>query len=366
MTIKEMVKTRGLKWVFPRGNPKAPLWIIGEAPGADEEREGFAFVGSSGKEQNRMMEEAGLGDCYFTNPYKIRPPNNEMHRFEELGISKKLFEEDFLEELRTYKPSIIVTVGETPTKLLCPGTVPRRKTAGYIHNWMGSLIRSPFLAWDHYVIPNLHPAYILRNWGERVVAVLIYSKAKEELDWLRVNGSLQPLPIRRIKFKMTEDEIYEELASIQSGSKISFDIEMLRRRFPYTIAIATSPYKAFAFKLWGHNRGSNIFRRLDDVLTGCQLIGQNCTVFDCNWLNSIGFNCNINQVEDIMIRHHIRWPELRHRLAFTTMQYTREPYYKDDGRQWTMNDSIDTLLRYNGLDSCITYEVYLAQEKELR
>ena len=367
MTVQELVKSKGLKWVFPRGNPKSLVWIVGEAPGLDEEQLGFSFVGASGKEQNRMLEEVGLDPnrLYFTNPYKIKPPHNKMELFETLGIPKRLFEEDFLTELRQYQPRIIVTVGETPSQYLCPDTIPRKKSSGYIHNWMGSLLRSPFLGWDHYVIPNLHPAYILRDWSERVVAKLVYAKALEEENYFLRHGNLQSLPRREIKFKLSGEELLNELSLIKTGSQVSFDIEMLKRRFPYTISFAVSPYRAVAFKLWNHgNHGPRLLREMHRILSGCRLIGQNCTVFDIPWLDSCGFQCNVQETQDVMIRHHVRWPELKHRLAFTTMQYTREPYYKDDGKSWSAKDSINQLLLYNGKDACVTFEIFLEQEEE--
>jgi hypothetical protein len=133
------------------------------------------------------------------------------------------------------------------------------------------------------------------------------------------------------------------------------------------LSLATSPYKAIAFKLWGHPErlGRLIFRELDRIFSTLPLIGQNFLTFDANWLNSLGLNVNPANVDDTMVRHHVRWPELRHRLAFLTMQYTREPYYKEDGRRWTSKDPLDQLLLYNGKDACVDYEVFLAQEEEM-
>ena len=122
------------------------------------------------------------------------------------------------------------------------------------------------------------------------MAVLVYSKALEELQYLRLTAPCRPLPIRRIKNKLTSDEVLHELGNIKSGSTVSFDIETLRRRFPYTISFATSPSDAIAFKLWGHDNGPRILREVNRVLSTCRLIGQNCTVFDCNWLGAAALN----------------------------------------------------------------------------
>jgi hypothetical protein len=54
---------------------------------------------------------------------------------------------------------------------------------------------------------------------------------------------------------------------------------------------------------------------------------------------------------------------LSHKLQFMTRQYTREPYYKDDGHHWTLK-YMDKFRRYNCLDACVTREIYDAQELE--
>ena len=77
----------------------------------------------------------------------------------------------------------------------------------------------------------------------------------------------------------------------------------------------------------------------------------------------LGFRIDKTKVVDTMIRQHILWPELPKDLAFMSRQYTREPYYKDEGHGWNMKN-MTKLKRYNALDTTVTFEVYLAQEKE--
>ena len=66
-----------------------------------------------------------------------------------------------------------------------------------------------------------------------------------------------------------------------------------------------------------------------------------------------------------MVRHHVLWPELSHKLQFMVMQYTREPYFKDEGKNWDLRrESKRKLMVYNCKDAATTIEIYLGQEEE--
>src|SRR6266850_5640969 len=69
--------------VRPDGPIPARIMLVGEAPGAQEEAEGIPFVGESGKELNRMLQEAGItrSECFVTNVCRVRPPGNDINHF---------------------------------------------------------------------------------------------------------------------------------------------------------------------------------------------------------------------------------------------------------------------------------------------
>lgn len=383
--LKDMIRAKGLRFVGTRGNPNDRVCIIGEAPGAEEDQAGLPFVGSSGKELGRMLIEAGWKgewyehqrtrffqptDVWFTNVYPVRPPANEASRLPEYGIPTEIFEETFLEQLRTYRPRIIVAAGATALGALCPETRGRDGNAR-IGTFKGSLLKSSRLDWPHYVIPCPHPAFILRQWDERPVAVFCLERAREEWEYLQQYNELQPLPIRKMMLQPDADVLISTLTDYTHYKPtISVDIELLEG-MPAVYGIAISPFGAISFSILDYQTDAliKIWRLLNEVLKECPQIGQNYISFDCSWHEWLGMEPDLrifeSKTEDTLVMHHVLWPELPHKLEFLCMQYTREPYYKDEGKRWKPKDGIRKLMHYNSLDAAVTYEVWLAMRKEL-
>src|SRR6266436_4844413 len=358
--LKQLCKIKGLNYVGTRGPVGAPVCYVGEAPGADEDQAGVPFVGASGRLADRMLNEAGFNtqDVWFTNPYRTRPPNNEIERLEENGIPTKEYEDAFFEELEESQPTIIIATGATPLSLLCPATRSRKSDETPIGRWRGSLLTSPRLAWPHYVIPTYHPAFLLRDWTEKDTDVFILRKIYAELQyWKENNRVLQPLPQRDLIVEPSGQTVLDYLCEVlRDSNPVSIDIELLRRKIPYTISFARSPISAISICLWDYSGSvaNRIWRLVDEILRTKKQIGQNYTSFDCHWLYHLGFDVNAKLVDDTRIRHNILWPELSHKLEFLVMQYTREPFYKDEGRGWTLKDGKAQLMRYNCKDTACT------------
>jgi uracil-DNA glycosylase family 4 len=374
--LKQALTQKNLRYVGNKGNLNSKVVIIGEAPGKEEDRSGIPFVGYSGKLLDEMLLGAGFksNDYWITNAYKTRPPNNEIKRISELGIPLILFHDEFFSEIRTYKPTIIISCGRTPTNLLCPFTQPKafrgknpEDKEGF-GSWRGSLLTSPHFDWPHYVIPMYHPAFVLRNYSEKEVSCLIVQRSFEEYTYFNQNhGRLKPLPIRNLVVNPKFEVCYNFLRRcLCSPNAISIDIELLKRKVPYTISFAISPMDAMSMSFWNYTtlELSLLWRQIDDVFKTKKQIGQNYYSFDCRWLRCLGFSPNMDLVEDTLIRHHILWPGLPHKLEFMAMQYTREPYWKEEGKGWSLREGLDRLMLYNAKDAAVTYEIFSEQEKE--
>jgi uracil-DNA glycosylase len=379
--LKAACAAKGLKYVGGRQDPRSPIWLIGEAPGADEDQQGVPFVGASGRELDRLLEEAGIntGDCYYTNPYKCRPPDNKLERLPELGIATALFEEAFFEELNVYKPTIIIPLGATPLGILCPATISKRTKHAEISKWRGSILCSDQLMWEHYVVSAFHPAFIFRAWDERQNTILCLAKAAEEFQYWKQHGCLQPVPQRRLIDSPSADDSIDYLSGVLSSPKetvVSIDIENIgvyhgkyktpqRNRIPYVIGFSTDPLVGISIELAGYeySKSKAIWLLINRVLAEKKQLGQNYYTHDLPWLQYIGFSPSIQLVQDTLVRHHVLWPELSHKLDYQTFQYTREPYYKDEGKNWTVKEK-HIMKRYNCKDVCVTLEIYNEQEKE--
>lgn len=380
--LKAACATRGLNYVGTRGDISAPICLVGEAPGADEDQIGTPFICSSGRELDRMLDESRVGtrSCWWTNPYKVRPPDNKLDRLSERGIPLQLYHDQFWEELNAYRPTFIVPLGATPLSLLCPFTINRRTHAAEIGKYRGSILRSPQLTWDHYVVPCYHPAFIFRAWDERQNAVLCLAKLYEEFTyWSTHQNQLQPLPQRKLIADPPADDAIDFLTGILQTNRstvVSIDIENIgvyhgkyktkqRNRIPYVIGFSIDPSTAMSIGLAEYERGKTlaIWRLINRVLAEKKQVGQNYYTHDLPWLQYIGFEPAIRLCDDTLVRHHTLWPELSHKLDYQTFQYTREPYYKDEGKNWTVKERSKMKL-YNCKDVCVTLEIYQAQEKE--
>jgi uracil-DNA glycosylase len=131
------------------GNPTADVLLVGEAPGASEDKQGRPFVGRSGKLLDELLGEAGLvrDDVFITNVVKARPPGNRDPKADEVAHYLPWLEQ----QLALIAPSVIIPVGRHALAHFAPG-----KKISQVH---GTLV----VERDRRLVPWLHPAAALRN-----------------------------------------------------------------------------------------------------------------------------------------------------------------------------------------------------------
>ena len=159
--------------VFGRGDPDADLVFVGEAPGADEDAQGFPFVGRSGKLLDRLvLEEIGLerDEFYVMNTLQCRPPGNRDPLPGELTACRGWFDS----KLAALKPKVIVTLGNFAAKALLETTHGITKLRGQTYPWRDGIV----------LVPTFHPAAVLRGNADAMAAM--------RADLVRAKQAMQP------------------------------------------------------------------------------------------------------------------------------------------------------------------------------
>ena len=137
--------------VVGRGNSQAPIMVIGEAPGQNEDETGLPFVGKAGQLLDKILASVGLNsetDVYICNIVKCRPANNRVPTPDEIAACKPYL----LEQIRLVNPKIILLTGATAVKGVTGDKRGITKIRGTWMEWEGRIC-----------MPILHPAYLLRN-----------------------------------------------------------------------------------------------------------------------------------------------------------------------------------------------------------
>jgi uracil-DNA glycosylase len=142
------------KAVFGAGNADADLMFVGEAPGAEEDRQGLPFVGRAGQLLEELLGEIGLtrADVFIANVLKSRPPGNRDPLPLEIDACKPYL----WRQIELIEPRVIATLGNFATKLLSgnPTGITRVRGTPQVHELGGRTV---------FLFPLLHPAAALRT-----------------------------------------------------------------------------------------------------------------------------------------------------------------------------------------------------------
>ncbi len=158
--------------VFGVGPPGAPLMFVGEAPGEDEDRQGEPFVGRAGQLLTRTLREIGIerDRVYIANILKCRPPGNRTPQFDEMAACMPYL----LRQVQLVGPKILCALGNVAAQALL-----NRKTG------ITQLRGRTFEAHGVQVFPAFHPAYVLRNMGEKGLFKTDLARACRDAGLLR-------------------------------------------------------------------------------------------------------------------------------------------------------------------------------------
>lgn len=363
-----------------RGTGPIPsdIMLVGESPGAEEERLGKPFIGPSGKLLDSLLSKSGISrsSCFVTNVCRERPPGNDISewmsdnkrppdstwvhirgKWVHRNIASGL--EELGRELAEVRPRLVIALGNTPLWALTGNSG--------IAKWRGSRLSPPDQ--EFTVVPTFHPAAALRDMDLAPVLLMDLKRAKSIYE-----GTQTP---RLYQFKIAPSfsETIEYLTGLleraDSGGEpllLSGDLET-RLGHIACFGIADSPTRAFCIPFLELNDINPFYWPLDQeaaIVHLClqlfkhpriQWVGQNF-LYDCQYFYRF-FSTWPDRVSDTMIGHHSIYSNMRKGLDFLSSMYAQDHiYWKDEIKEWDPKVGEKQFWTYNCKDACITYEIW--------
>lgn len=356
------------------GPRSTSLMIVGEAPGKNEDESGIPFVGASGEDLNNYLGEVNIHrqDCFVTNVVHERPPNNKFEAFLKpphpalfAGIIQ--LKKD-IEEIR---PNLVLALGDVPLRFLT--------NKHSITKYRGSILECALVK-GQKVIATYHPASVFRMHENRALIQLDMKRVAEEMKFPEIN-----LPKREITIYGTGNLDWMLVEEMFNAEWLSVDIETSpgpTRHELICVGFSDVPGRALVIPINAPGGEAAIRRLLASPAKKC---GQNFGQYDLTVLEDNGYEVK-NFAWDIMYSHHALLLEaagggdevkmlrggkagprgpLAKGLGFQVSIYTRQPFYKDDGKLWRETGDINVFYRYNGLDAACTGEIRQVHDREL-
>lgn len=376
------------------GPPNAEVLIVGEAWGYHEANwkpRPKPFVGPSGRLLDDMIASAGYSRarCRVTNVVHAQPPRNKIENWitnsEKIALEKKLTHQhrgmwcndtvwegvqELYAEIERLKPKLIIGCGNVPLWAL--------SGERGITSWRGSELyyEADYGRTDIPFIPILHPAYILRAWGEKAITihdlrVRAFGKMGKDRTPPKWNFSID---------QKTREGLNAALAPLQQRLNegptwVAVDIET-RRNPPRTVcvgfgwsdldALCVPLERADGSLYWGSDT-PQVHDTLRSLLThpNMRIIGQNFN-YDSQYCK-LDFGVNLYPTYDTGIAQHLMFPGTQKDLARLASMYVKwYEYWKDDLKDWAVDVDELRMWRYNCIDNVRTYEVAMAQMPTLK
>ena len=171
------LKKSATNLVFSDGNPFAKIMIIGEGPGANEDKEGRPFVGRAGKLLDKMLESIKLNrtNVYISNVVNFRPSMNRKPSDEEI----KRYLPFLIKHVELVNPKILLLLGSTALNALIGNEVVISKARG---KWVNKKIGSS----NPEVIASFHPAFLMRQPDQKKYAWKDLKMIRKKISQLKI------------------------------------------------------------------------------------------------------------------------------------------------------------------------------------
>jgi DNA polymerase len=320
--------------------------IVGEAWGAEEEKERTPFIGASGYHLTKMLNEVGINraDCLVTNVFNLRPKGNRVETlcgpkpyalpgYTALLKGKylhKKYEPELLrlgDELLEADPNVIIALGNTAMWALLGRTA--------ISKFRGTTELSTHTVSGFKVLSTYHPAAVLRDWSLRPVVVSDLHKAARESEFPDLRR-----PKREVWIEPTMEDLYEFDRTYLAGTvRLSVDIETAGSQIT-CIGFAPSPGVAIVIPFFDTRKKGRSYWDTEQLERDAWayvkgvLERASITKLFQNGLYDIAFLWRamgirvVNATDDTMLLHHSLQPESLKGLGFLGSLYCDEGPWK--------------------------------------
>lgn len=386
-----------MKYVPSKGPRNARIFVVGEAPGQEEERIGEPFVGPAGVFLREFLQMAGIApeDVYFSNIAKYRPPGNKLEAFfEDGGIPNTLVRDglaELMHEILMVQPKVIVALGNFPLWALTGKAKwvdywkDNKHIRGFtgIHDWRGSILPCTLMP-TFKVIPTFHPSYIrqegmsdhpsfltdlIRVKKESAFGYINYPKKAIILveDVPRVLGNYQELIYDGAapQWDVTDWTRYSvrDYLLDQPDIPTTLDIEYLNNNL---ICCGLTKERDCAFVIPTQSLGDLSY--LGEIIRRTKSFNAQNSMFDgsiLEWHYQLPILDRV--VFDTMVCAYCANVELPKGLDYLCSIYTDQPYYKGLV-DWTLvkkkQQPFSVVYAYNGIDVWVQHEIMEEQIKE--
>lgn len=366
--------------VGPLEHPK--LMIIGEAPGKIENELQIPFSGPTGSILNEALGFAGMGrdECYLTNVVKYQPPYNDFKQFDKVGIDvDRSVEELWDNEIRRLKPNCILAVGGRALRAVMgwPVIYDEKKDGRNITLYRGSILTAR--DGKTKVVSTIHPSALFPKAGAETGALAYTYITLIRADIKRaVEESITPdinLPIRNLVVARNSLDLFRFMRQYEHLDKVAFDIESINC-IPVCVGFAFTRNHAISVPIlhkigkhqiseMGDHDLMECWTLIDELLSTKKLVGHNLK-YDDYKLTLARFNVK-NVYSDTLLKTRVIFPELPGKnLHVVSSLWTREPYYKEEGKEFKLGKTdIKQYLLYNAKDCAVEIEVDEEQEQNL-
>lgn len=361
--LKIKCEKLNLRYVPGSGLPISKFYIIGEAPGKEENDALQCFIGPAGGLLNSCCRNADVdrNRCFVGNISPVRPPDNKLARLSEVGVTMEECVAALKEQIKYFKPNVVLALGAFPLSALT-GNYGIRDWRGHVLDFEGTKI-----------VGSFHPAFMLHmgdksakkerenaggikyTYGTAKMALILdLMRAKEEAEY-----SEKRLSRFNLEWGLSQEEELQRLEEFKNSEELAFDVETTGD-WTSMISFADSQ-RSVSFLLDKGEKKAEIKESISGILANhSKLIAHN-GMFDMEML--AGNEMPVGRMyADTMIAHHLIYPEFPHGLDFLASIYEKlerpphAPGWNDDNR-----------IGYsNALHSALTLSIWKKLKQELK